>query len=89
VSGREFETRIAIANCGCGGRGIIWDRPSDYAAETGTVEAFCGKHCGIRVPPRGYRADDRPHRKIGLKVVRTWNRAMNRIGDRREDRTRV
>lgn len=75
MAGNAFKTRIPVVNCGCGGQGIIWDRGSGFGDGVGTIEAFCSKHCGIRVGAHGYGID-RDYRKTGNKVVRTWNRAM-------------
>lgn len=62
------EIKIPMAPCGCGGRGILWERDN---WQVHTVEAFCSKHCGINF-------DARPIRNSGTPklVARKWNRAL-------------
>lgn len=75
MSGYAFKTYQAIARCGCGGEGVIWDRPCDWRGNVeGTIEVFCSKHCGLGIYPHGYTRETR--QEIGEKVVMKWNRAL-------------
>jgi hypothetical protein len=76
MSGHRFESKTTVLSCGCGGEGIIWVRPTDLGNGTGTIEAFCGRHCGIHVSRHYYGIEGRTERKIGFRVMRIWNRAM-------------